>query len=70
MLLPWASWSPRETWGYLLAMTFSVLPEAARLYFAVTQVPIYFSPWLLRPVISRLQERGSRPCPPVDKIEN
>lgn len=54
--------------GLLLAVTSSFLPEQAWLYFAVAQFPIYFSPWLLRPVISHLKEKSSSPSPQVDKI--
>lgn len=46
--------------GLLLAVTSSVLPDLAWLYFAMAQFPIYLSAWLLKPVISRLQG-GSQP---------
>jgi BASS family bile acid:Na+ symporter len=40
--------------GLMLAATGGALPDITWLYFAVCQFPIYFSPQLLKPIVSRL----------------
>jgi BASS family bile acid:Na+ symporter len=43
--------------GLMLAATGGAVPELAWLYFALSQLPIYLSPYLLHPLARRLTAR-------------
>jgi len=43
--------------GLMLAATDGVLPGTTWLYFALCQFPIYLSPQLLKPIVTRLRAR-------------
>jgi hypothetical protein len=43
--------------GLMLAATNGALPDLAWLYFALSQFPIYLSPQLLKPIVSRANSR-------------
>jgi BASS family bile acid:Na+ symporter len=49
--------------GLVLAATGGALPEVTWLYFAVSQLPIYFSPQLLKPLIARLMLQSGKARP-------
>jgi predicted Na+-dependent transporter len=44
--------------GLMLAATNGALPDLAWLYFALSQFPIYLSPLLLKPIVSRANSRS------------
>jgi hypothetical protein len=43
--------------GLMLAATDGVLPGTTWLYFALSQFPIYLSPQLLKPIVSKLSRK-------------
>ena len=45
--------------GLMLAATGGALPDAAWLYFALAQFPIYLGPYLLQPLVRRLLIKNS-----------
>jgi BASS family bile acid:Na+ symporter len=47
--------------GLMLAATDGVLPGMTWLYFALSQFPIYLSPQLLKPIVTRLRGRTIAP---------
>ena len=47
--------------GLMVAATDGVLPGATWLYFALSQFPIYLSPQLLKPLVSRFRTSASMP---------
>jgi hypothetical protein len=54
--------------GLMLAATDGVLPGTTWLYFALSQLPIYLSPQLLKPIAGRLTARRAAPAAePVTK---
>jgi BASS family bile acid:Na+ symporter len=48
--------------GLMLAATDGVLPGTTWLYFALSQFPIYLSPQLLKPIVSRLSAQEVAPA--------
>ena len=48
--------------GLMLAATDGVLPGPTWLYFALCQFPIYLSPQLLKPIVSRLSAQEVAPA--------
>lgn len=49
-----AMMTAQKNMGLMLAAAGTVLPPVAWLYFAVAQIPIYLSPWLLQPLARRM----------------
>ncbi|MEA2862209.1 MAG: hypothetical protein QOC84_165 [Bradyrhizobium sp.] len=52
----------RRNMGLMLAATDGVLPGTTRLYFALSQFPIYQSPQLLKPIVKRLSVPEAEPA--------
>lgn len=55
--------------GLMLAATDGALPTPTWLYFALSQLPIYLSPLLLRPLASRLVAAPAAECAPAGTPE-
>ncbi|UTD27271.1 Na+-dependent transporter [Bradyrhizobium sp. WD16] len=55
--------------GLMLAATDGVLPSSTWLYFALSQLPIYLSPLLLRPLARRLAAAPAAECAPAAAVE-